>query len=207
MIKSMTGFGRAKCEYEGREYNVEIKSVNHKYSDVSIKIPRQISYLEEKLQSLAEVISDNKAAGAFKLKGGSIVNIRKTSGDLDIFDVLSKISEINDYELQHKCAVLSDIVSDQLKPIIDEINNTKLPNEKNLKKLTLLFETISKTLDNLPSLFSLMKSTLSVGALNTLIIPNLIEISNELKKIKINKTELSKVNDFVSMIGNQINLK
>ena len=165
-----------------------------------------IKFLEEKLQSLAEVISDNKAASAFKLKGGSIVNIRKTSGDLDIFDVLSKISEINDYELQHKCAVLSDIVSDQLKPIIDEINNTKLPNEKNLKKLTLLFETISKTLDNLPSLFSLMKSTLSVGALNTLIIPNLIEISNELKKIRINKTELSKVNDFVSMIGNQINL-
>lgn len=50
MIKSMTGFGRAKCEYEGREYNVEIKSVNHKYSDISIKIPRQISYLEEKVR-------------------------------------------------------------------------------------------------------------------------------------------------------------
>ena len=50
MIKSMTGFGRAKCEYEGRDYNVEIKSVNHKYSDVSIKIPRQISYLEEKVR-------------------------------------------------------------------------------------------------------------------------------------------------------------
>ena len=50
MFKSMTGFGRAKCEYEGREYNVEIKSVNHKYSDVSIKIPRQISYLEEKVR-------------------------------------------------------------------------------------------------------------------------------------------------------------
>ena len=50
MIISMTGFGRAKCEYEGREYNVEIKSVNHKYSDVSIKIPRQISYLEEKVR-------------------------------------------------------------------------------------------------------------------------------------------------------------
>ena len=50
MNKSMTGFGRAKCEHEGREYNVEIKSVNHKYSDVSIKIPRQISYLEEKVR-------------------------------------------------------------------------------------------------------------------------------------------------------------
>ena len=50
MIKSMTGFGRAKCEYEGRENNVEIKSVNHKYIDVSIKIPIQISYLEEKVR-------------------------------------------------------------------------------------------------------------------------------------------------------------
>lgn len=50
MIKSMTGFGRARIESEGREYSVEIKSVNHKYSDISIKIPRQISYLEEKIR-------------------------------------------------------------------------------------------------------------------------------------------------------------
>ena len=32
----MTGFGRGKYESEGREYVVEIKAVNHKYSDVSI---------------------------------------------------------------------------------------------------------------------------------------------------------------------------
>lgn len=46
----MTGFGRSKYENEGREYVVEIKSVNHKYSDVSIKLPRQISYLEDKVR-------------------------------------------------------------------------------------------------------------------------------------------------------------
>ena len=50
MIKSMTGFGRGKYENEGREYIVEIKSVNHKYSDVSVKLPRQISYLEENVR-------------------------------------------------------------------------------------------------------------------------------------------------------------
>lgn len=50
MIKSMTGFGRGKYESDGREYSVEIKSVNHKYSDVSIKMPRQISYLEDKVR-------------------------------------------------------------------------------------------------------------------------------------------------------------
>ncbi len=50
MIKSMTGFGRGKYENEGREYTVEIKSVNHKYSDVTIKMPRHISFLEENVR-------------------------------------------------------------------------------------------------------------------------------------------------------------
>lgn len=50
MIKSMTGFGRGKFENDGREYVVEIKSVNHRYGDVSIKLPRQIAYLEEKVR-------------------------------------------------------------------------------------------------------------------------------------------------------------
>ena len=56
MIKSMTGFGRAVYENEGREYIIEIKSVNHKYNDVTIKIPRSISYLEEKVR--AEVLKN-----------------------------------------------------------------------------------------------------------------------------------------------------
>ncbi|MBP3284320.1 MAG: YicC family protein [Clostridia bacterium] len=47
MIKSMTGFGRAEYENCGREYVVEIKTINHRYSDVSVRIPRQYSYLEE----------------------------------------------------------------------------------------------------------------------------------------------------------------
>ena len=50
MIKSMTGFGRGKNEIDGRQYSVEIKSVNHKYSDISIKMPRQISFLEERVR-------------------------------------------------------------------------------------------------------------------------------------------------------------
>ena len=49
-MKSMTGFGRAKLEKNNRIYNIEIKSVNHKYSDITIKMPRSLSYLEEKLK-------------------------------------------------------------------------------------------------------------------------------------------------------------
>ena len=35
-MKSMTGFGRAKLEKDGREYLVEIRSVNHKYADITV---------------------------------------------------------------------------------------------------------------------------------------------------------------------------
>lgn len=50
MLKSMTGFGRAKYEAEGRNYVVEIKSVNYRYTDVAVKLPRNISYLEEMIK-------------------------------------------------------------------------------------------------------------------------------------------------------------
>ena len=49
-MKSMTGFGRSRFENENRTYQVEIKSVNHRYSDINIKIPKSISYLEEKIK-------------------------------------------------------------------------------------------------------------------------------------------------------------
>ena len=49
-MKSMTGFGRARLERENRTYNIEIKSVNHRYNDITVKMPKGISYLEEKVK-------------------------------------------------------------------------------------------------------------------------------------------------------------
>ena len=61
MIKSMTGFGRGKYENEGRSYTVEIKSVNHKYSDINVRLPRFLNNIEEKVRKrVAEVISRGK---------------------------------------------------------------------------------------------------------------------------------------------------
>lgn len=50
MIKSMTGFGRYEYVSESREYIVEIKAVNNRYSDINIKIPRSISGLEDNVK-------------------------------------------------------------------------------------------------------------------------------------------------------------
>ena len=50
MLRSMTGYGRGKYQNDSREYIVEIKSVNNRYSDISIKMPRNISFLEENVK-------------------------------------------------------------------------------------------------------------------------------------------------------------
>ena len=51
MIKSMTAFGRAKVEGEIRDITIEMKSVNSRFFDCSVKLPRSLSYLEEKIKA------------------------------------------------------------------------------------------------------------------------------------------------------------
>ena len=51
MIKSMTAFGRAKLEGEARDITVEIKSVNSRFFDCSVKLPRAYLFLEERIKA------------------------------------------------------------------------------------------------------------------------------------------------------------
>lgn len=52
MIKSMTGFGRAEYLDEKRKITVEIKAVNHRYLDCSIKMPKKLSFFEASIRTL-----------------------------------------------------------------------------------------------------------------------------------------------------------
>ncbi len=49
-MKSMTGFGRATLESNGRNYVIEIKTVNNKYSDITVKAPKRFSFMEDKIR-------------------------------------------------------------------------------------------------------------------------------------------------------------
>ena len=49
-MKSMTGFGRASLESNGKNYIIEIKTVNHKYSDITVKSPKRLSFMEDKIR-------------------------------------------------------------------------------------------------------------------------------------------------------------
>lgn len=52
MINSMTGFGRAEVEEDNKRVTVEIKSVNHRYLDVNIKMPKKLGFFENSIRAV-----------------------------------------------------------------------------------------------------------------------------------------------------------
>jgi len=61
LIKSMTGFGRGEFSQGTSTFSVDVRSVNHRYSDISVRMPRAMSVLEEKVREfVGERISRGK---------------------------------------------------------------------------------------------------------------------------------------------------
>ncbi len=90
MIKSMTGYGSAKATVEGLDISIELKSVNNRFLDSSVRLPRSFLFLEDKIKSLVQAhISrgkvdvylsvDSSAAGEMTVK----VNEALLQGYLD----------------------------------------------------------------------------------------------------------------------------
>ena len=105
MLKSMTGYGRGQASGAGYELQVEVKSVNHRYLEVTAKMPKQFAFLEDALKkqvqsvlrrgkvevSLSvqadagqnlEVTVNREAAGAY------LTALREMSGELGLEDDL-----------------------------------------------------------------------------------------------------------------------
>ena len=61
LVKSMTGYGRAVETVNGREFTVEIRSVNNRYLDCTVKLPRMLSFAEDAVkQAVKATISRGK---------------------------------------------------------------------------------------------------------------------------------------------------
>ena len=52
MIKSMTGFGRCEIQQDSKKFTVELKSVNHRYLDVNIRMPKKLNFFETSIRTL-----------------------------------------------------------------------------------------------------------------------------------------------------------
>ncbi len=74
MIKSMTGYGRAVQTINGREFTVELRSVNNRYLDCTVKMPRSVSFAED---SVKQAVKASVSRG----KVDVFITIRSENGD------------------------------------------------------------------------------------------------------------------------------
>lgn len=83
MIKSMTGYGRGEKQLEGKSFTVEIRSVNHRFSEVVIRLPKYYLALEDRIR---KVVQERIARGRLDVfvtvddKGNSNKTIRVDKG-------------------------------------------------------------------------------------------------------------------------------
>lgn len=130
MLRSMTGYGRSKYENDSREYTVEIKSVNNRYSDISIKMPRNISFLEDNIK---KNISNSITRGKVEVFI-SFSNNSEKGKTIEINKELAKIYIEEMKELASEAGINSNIeVIDVMK--MPDILNIKL-NEDDEKIIT-----------------------------------------------------------------------
>ena len=143
MIKSMTGYGKSNMSKNLREYQVEIKSVNHRYLDVSIKMPRSLSYLEEEI----------KKAVSSKLTRGKVdvfitFNNNSLEGrDIKINTEIARmyIKELRD--LAESEGIVADIPVTEISKLPDVLTIQNNQDDETIKDE--LLEVSSKAIDNL----------------------------------------------------------
>lgn len=139
MIKSMTGFGRGEHEEYGRNFTVEIKTVNHRYSDITVKLPRQLIYLEDNIRKyILKFISRGK------------VDVFITQGKFSEDDVHVSIDETLTasyikalYVLRDKFKLEDDITVSMVSRFPDILNVVKSEEDSELILKTLNAATLS----------------------------------------------------------------
>lgn len=120
MIKSMTGYGKESLIIDSREYQVEIKSVNHRYLDISMKLPRALSYLEEKMK---RIIASKVKRGKFDV----YVNFINNSTEGKNIKINTEIAKMYIKELKD-LAESENLISD-----INVMEIAKLPEVLNIQ--------------------------------------------------------------------------
>ena len=76
LVKSMTGYGRAVETVNGREFTVELRSVNNRYLDCTVKLPRSLSFGED---AIKQTVKNTISRGKVKAWLGAVARNRAKS--------------------------------------------------------------------------------------------------------------------------------
>ena len=126
MIKSMTGYGRAVENLNGREFTVEIRSVNNRYLDCSVKLPRILTFAEEAVKQAVKTAISRGKVDVFISMAGTAANEVKVTLNTGVLEgyLASMRQMVTDYGVADDISVstmsrLPDIFTVE-KPEVDE---------------------------------------------------------------------------------------
>ena len=95
MVKSMTGYGRAVETVNGREFTVELRSVNNRYLDCSVKLPRSLSFAEEAVkQAVKATISRGKVDVFITVHSETAQDVKVTLNDAMVAGYLTAMKQM-----------------------------------------------------------------------------------------------------------------
>lgn len=144
MIKSMTGFGRGEALSNNRHVTIEMKSVNHRYCDINIRMPRKLIFLENTIKNLIKE----------KLERGKIdVFINYENVDENTSNILYNESLAAEYmDYFHKMAstfgIMNDINVSGLSRYPDVLKLEEQEDDEELLQ-QLVFEALAKTITDI----------------------------------------------------------
>ena len=126
MVKSMTGYGRAVETVNGREFTVELRSVNNRYLDCSVKLPRSLTFAEETVkQAVKATISRGKVDVFITVHSETAADVKVTLNTAVVEGYIAAMKQmVADYGVQDDISVstlsrMSDVFTVE-KPEVDE---------------------------------------------------------------------------------------
>ena len=107
MVKSMTGYGRAVETVNGREFTVELRSVNNRYLDCSVKLPRSLTFAEEAVkQAVKATISRGKVDVFITVRSEGTTDVKITLNAAMVEGYLAAMKQmVADYGVQNDISV------------------------------------------------------------------------------------------------------
>ena len=95
MVKSMTGYGRAVETVNGREFTVELRSVNNRYLDCTVKLPRMLSFAEDTVkQAVKKSISRGKVDVFIAVRSEGSTDVKVTLNGAMVEGYLAAMKEM-----------------------------------------------------------------------------------------------------------------
>ena len=107
LIKSMTGYGRAVETVNGREFTVEIRSVNNRYLDCTVKLPKALTFAEDAVkQAVKQAVSRGKVDVFITVHSETAADVKVTLNAAMVEGYLSAMKQmVTDFEVKDDISV------------------------------------------------------------------------------------------------------